>query len=257
MISGRLNPSASTAGSARRWKINLATPAYGSQYDSCYVRTIYSLLSRGSADGVAFSLSEIDYSDIVAARNYLVSNFYFNRKDCSHMLFLDSDMGFPYELFKAMLALEEEVVGVIYPRRSLDLEVLHRHGDLPFHEAYHLALSMIGSLLPVSHPRDSRFSEASNCGTGILLIARSCIDRFLQVDPTLLNRERHQSVPLFKQKLPKGVLTIFDKVQYNGEELSEDFSFCWRWRELCQRSIWATRSPGIEHAGSLLVTSRA
>ena len=255
MISGQLSFKNSAAQSARRWKINLATPAYGSQYHSCYVRTLYCLLASGPADGISFSFSEIDYSDIVAARNYLISNFYFNKRDCSHMLFLDSDMGFPYQLFKAMLELGEDVVGAIYPRRFVDLKELHRHASLPFEQAYHQATSTIGKLLGVPHTRNANFSEALNCGTGILLISRSCIDTFLQVDPTLLDRRRHQTVPLFREKLSSGVLTLFDKIHHNGGELSEDFSFCWRWREICKRQIWASKAPGIEHAGSLVVTS--
>jgi hypothetical protein len=256
MISGKIEmPKRLEPHSKRRIKIEIATPAYGSVYSSCYVRTLYTLLNRGNADGIAFALSEIDYSDIVVARNYLISNFYFNHKDCTHLLFLDSDMGFPYHFFRAMLALREDVVGALYPKRSLDLEAIHRAGHLSFGDAYQKACTYIGGPPGRSHSRDDSFFEVPRCGTGILLISRSCVEQLLLADPGLLDARRHQGFALFDQKLPGGVIALFDKMVVDGKELSEDFSFCERWRSLCTGSIWASKPAGIEHAGDLVVVS--
>ena len=80
-------------------KINIATPSYGSTYSGAYVRTLYKVLSTGPKNRVSYSFSDIDYADVVTARNYLISNFYFNKPDCSHILFIDDDMGFESEPF--------------------------------------------------------------------------------------------------------------------------------------------------------------
>ena len=56
-------------------KINIATPAYGSVYAFTCVRSFYSLLASSVKQGLAYSFSEIDYADVVKARNYLPSNF--------------------------------------------------------------------------------------------------------------------------------------------------------------------------------------
>jgi hypothetical protein len=87
------------------------------------------------------------------------------------------------------------------------------------------------------------------------MISRSCVEQLLLADPGLLDVRRHQGVSLFDQKLPGGVITLFDKMIKDGQELSEDFSFCERWRGLCAGSIWAGKPAGIEHAGDLVVTS--
>jgi hypothetical protein len=102
-------------------KINIATPAYGSSYAGIYVETFYNLMSSGSKNNCTFSFSAIDYADIVVARNYLISNFYYNLKDCSHILFIDDDMGFDASLVYQMLRLKKDIVGVVAPKRSINL----------------------------------------------------------------------------------------------------------------------------------------
>ena len=91
VISGTFQPMATLAAGR---KLNIAIPAYKGEYSAAYVRSFYSLLTVAPSMGLRFSFSEIDYSDIVTSRNYLLSNFFYNKTDCSHLLFLDADMGF-------------------------------------------------------------------------------------------------------------------------------------------------------------------
>ena len=249
MISGRLSVSGRSAGFT---KLNIATPAYKGEYSSAYVRSFYSLLTAGPALGLRFSFSEIDYSDIVVARNYLVSNFFYNKADCSHLLFLDADMGFPHQLISEMVSLREELVGVVYPRRSIDLAKLHSLGNQPFARAYAQACSFIGS--PGDpHPRNPGFRRVDCCGTGILLIARSCIARMLEQCPGLLDMQRFKHLP-FASKLST-CITPFDKVVLDDRELSEDLSFCYRWTKVCGGMIYANVTHDIQHVSSLCVTT--
>lgn len=69
------------------------------------MRSFYLLLSEGQRWGARFAFSEINYSDIVASRNFLISNFYYNKPDCDFLLFVDADMGFPPALILEMITL--------------------------------------------------------------------------------------------------------------------------------------------------------
>ena len=247
MISGTLRMPAATSGGV---KLNIATPAYKGEYCSAYVRSLYALLSAAPALGLRFSFSEIDYSDIVTARNYLLSNFYYNKTDCSHLLFLDADMGFPKQLIAEMVALKEELVGVVYAKRSIDLVKLHSLQDLPYAKAYAQACSFIGTP-GRPHPRNPGFRQVEACGTGILLIARTCIDRLVQCCPDLVDSSRFKRLP-FGEKFST-FLTPFNKVELEDREPSEDLSFCWRWRESCGGQIYANVTHDIEHVGSMTV----
>jgi hypothetical protein len=251
MISGKLNlPIANRESSSI--KINLATPAYQSTYSSSYVRSLYSLLTQAQRSGLRFSFSEIDYSDIVVSRNYLISNFYFNKKDCDYILFLDSDMGFPSKLITEMVSLKEDVVGVIYPKRSIDLNKLHSLSKLSFAKAYAQSCSFIGE--PENpHPANPSFRETKGCGTGILLISRECLKIMSEKCPEIIDNERYKRMP-FPNKL-SSYITPFNKINLPDRELSEDFSFCHRWTESCQGKIYANVTHDIEHTGYITIKS--
>jgi hypothetical protein len=252
VISGTLQPPAPPIGFK---KLNIATPAYKGEYSAAYVRSFYSLLTSAPSMGLRFSFSEIDYSDIVTSRNYLLSNFFYNKTDCSHLLFLDADMGFPHQLIGEMVALQEDVVGVIYPKRSIDLEKLHSLSTEPFAKAYAKACSFIGTPKE-PHPRNPGFRRVEGCGTGILLISRECIARMLQRCPSILDNRRFRCLP-FGAKF-SSFLTPFNKIELEDRELSEDLSFCRRWTEECGGSIFANITHDIEHVGiTTIKTSHA
>lgn len=249
MISGSLS---TKAGTRRGKKINIASPAYKGEFSSAYVRSLYSLLTAGPSMGLRFSFSEIDYSDIVTSRNYLISNFFYNKKDCSHLLFLDADMGFPHQLISQMLALNEAVVGVVYPKRFIDLEKLHSLHSQPYAKAYAMSCSFIGA--PGGpHSRDPAFRKVEGCGTGILLISRDCISKMLECCPDILDTTRYKCTP-FGHKF-NAFLTPFNKIELPDRELSEDLSFCRRWTEKCEGSIYANVTHDIEHVGISAITT--
>lgn len=234
-------------------KVNIATPAYRSQYAGEYVRSLYALLGSAAARGVRFSFSDIDYADVVTARNYLLSNFFFNRTDCSHVLFLDSDMGWQSELIHQMLALGEDLVGVIAPRRHIDLKRLHALSALPFEKAYAASLDFAGAPA-AGAPARGGFREVEACGAGILLVSRRCVATMVERCPEILDLKRYRKMP-FAGRFER-FLTPFDKIRLEDRELSEDVSFCHRWRRQCGGRIYASVASPVRHVAELVLEGR-
>ncbi|MER8753565.1 hypothetical protein NKH57_30975 [Mesorhizobium sp. M1050] len=50
-------------------KINLALPVYGAAYKSVFVRSLFAALTHNSLSSYAFTLSEIEYTDIPLSWN--------------------------------------------------------------------------------------------------------------------------------------------------------------------------------------------
>lgn len=250
VLSGTL---ARPAQSGKPAKVNIAIPAYGSLYASVFVRSFYSLLTSSARQGISYSFSEIDYADIVTARNHLLSNFYFNKSDCEYILFIDTDMGFPPALVSEMIGIGEDVVGVIAPRRSLDLVRLHSLASEPYEIAYARSCEFIGKP-GEAHPRNSSFAEVVSCGAGILLISRKCVAKMISAMPERVDSQRFKKLP-FRGKFPS-LLKSFDKIELQDRELSEDLSFCYRWRDLLGGRIFASIGHEIEHSGSLVVRGK-
>jgi len=234
-------------------KVNIATPSYGSQYSGAYVRTLYKLLTHSTLRNLRFTFSDIDCADIVVARNYLISNFYFNKPDCTHILFWDDDMGFEPELLEAMLALGKDVVGAVYPKRAIALDRLHSQHDQGFPGAYARACDFIGNFPAVS-VRDKPFVKMEHCGTGVLLISRRCLDVMVSKLPEIVDEKRFKKLG-FADRFTS-FITPFNKVELEDRELGEDFSFCHRWVKQCQGEIYASVVHPIEHVGQMTIKTR-
>lgn len=244
---------AARAPQVEKTRINIATPAYGSKYASVYLHTFFALLSGAAARNVAFTFAEIDYADIVTARNYLVSNFYFNCPDESHLLFVDDDMGFDPALLYDMLELNQPLVGVLAPRRQFSPEKMFAQDRaMPADQAYALASDFVGA---PSNPKErGSFVKVKQCGTGIMLISRECIRTMIEKCPDIVDARRYKKMPFANQF--SNFITPFNKVELEDKELSEDFSFCHRWVHHCGGTIFANTSRQVQHVGQMVVNTR-
>ncbi|TPL88510.1 hypothetical protein [Mesorhizobium sp. B2-3-12] len=233
-------------------KINLALPVYGAAYKSVFVRSLFAALTHKSLSSYAFTLSEIEYTDIPFSRNYLLTNFYYNKPDCSHILMIDSDMGFSPDLIAAMLALEKPVVGTLYPRRLVDLRKLHSLSKLPFEKAFARSLEFVGTII---EPRQEMrgFVRVSLCGTGVFLVSRDCVTEIIEKLPETVNRSRYKNNKYTAQF--DSFLTPFSKIVTPDVDLPTDFSFCHRWAQQCGGEIWACFDRKVAHAGDLTVSA--
>ena len=210
------------------------------------------------------------------ARNYLVSKFYFDYQSCTHLLFIDNDMGYDPTLIMDMLALDVGVSGVVYPKRKIDLQKLHASGSKPFQQAYAASCEFVGHI-PSMHEKPSSikviktvsgitinqtdqdnkrgpFIQAKRIGTGIMLIKRETIASMIEKCPEISGIKKPRNFKLFEKV--GGYITPFNKVIVDGHELSEDFSFCHRWTEICGGGIMASTSSSIKHVGELTIDTK-
>jgi hypothetical protein len=232
-------------------KINLAMPAYGSTFRSNLTRSLLVTLTDKRLSTCTFTFSEVDYSDISVSRNYLLTNFFYNKRDCSHILMVDSDMGFPPDLVPAMMALDKPVVGTIYPKRTLDLRKLHALSSMPFEKALARSVEFVGS---IREPKQvsGGFVRMVSCGAGVLLISRGCVEKMISALPEIVDSARFRSYP-FASRFER-FLTPFNRITTERAELSEDVSFCHRWVEKCAGEIWACFDRKVSHAGNMTIT---
>jgi hypothetical protein len=239
--------------SSARFKLYIATPSYGSSFSAEYVRSLYGLLTSPARNAVDFVFSYFDFADVVFARNYLVSDFYFHHADCTHLLFIDDDMGYEPALISDMLQLNAAVAGTLYPKRKIDLKKLHAAKDMPFEKALANSLEFIGTIRKPME-RKNQFVSVNRCGTGIMLISRACVEKMITVLPELVDTKRFKRLP-YGEKFTKAI-TPFNPITTEDQELSEDFSFCKRWIDDCGGKVWAHTGRNIRHAGRMVFSSR-
>jgi len=243
-------PQPETEGRAGVTKLLIATPAYGDVYYTPYVTSVMNLARAMNKRRWDFSFVTIAYSEIAESRNYLLT-YWFDKTDASHILFIDTDMGFEPELIVDMVALNKPIVGVIYPKRNINFNRVAEfaaRGE-PTNRAVGKAQEYIFRRLPRgTQPKtQDGFLEVEACGTGILLIQRSCIETMLRQIPTLSDTNKNN---IRLHKTLDRIIRTFDVMRdADGNRLSEDYSFCHRWRHSCNGEIWASQSHEIVHVG--------
>lgn len=212
--------------------ILLGTPVYEDQVLVPYHTSIISLLQY-FAGRQAFQISIVSSTIVSRARNAMATRV-LNDKALSHLLFIDSDMGFSPQLIEKMLAFSEPVVGAICPKRQ------PIKGPANFVNA--------GDIIrDDGQPRKrGSFVQMTQVGTGITLIRRDALERMRESFPDLWSDDPRGEYGYFGIK--GGVFQPFEAMKSEeGIFTSEDIAFARRWATLGE--IWACYDETIVHAG--------
>lgn len=212
-------------------KVFIALPAYGQQVVSTTVSSLIATTRAVDAAGYNGGFGTLSYPDIVEIRNIFLSLWY-DTIGTSHLLFIDSDMGWAPELILEMIRFDKPLVGALCPKKKLPIEFAGR-----------------------ARPGDARivngFMEVNGIGGAIMLISREVITAMLAKWPELSDEvtvKNHAAKAILDGHNVKRLIKAFNKLHINGEEFSEDLSFCHRWNA-CGGEIWANITHEISHVG--------
>ena len=214
-----------------------------------------------SADGVPWSYRQVTFSDIALSRNIFASHVIADNV-YSHVLYVDSDMGFAPETVKRMIAFDKPVVAAACPRRFLAWERLHQlalaEADRPTDQRRSTAELMDAALrynvdtttsdgLRWQAEMDGPFLKVPAIGTGLMLIHRDVFEIMLARE-IARPRPGYRDLPLLAGA---PLCDFFSTLEAPDGSLieSEDISFCRRWVEGCGGEIWADVESRILHYG--------
>lgn len=103
----------------RKNKLLVATPMYGGMSHGTYTKSCLDLQMMCAQYGVGTRFSFLfNESLITRARNYLVDEFL--RTDFTHLVFIDADIHFNAQDILTLLALDKDVIGGPYPKKSIN-----------------------------------------------------------------------------------------------------------------------------------------
>jgi hypothetical protein len=215
-------------------KIFIATPMYGGMCAGFYTQSIIQLLTTCQANGVDAEFSFMfNESLITRARNSLTHTFL--KTDCTHLMFIDSDIKFRAEDVIHMIRAEKDIICGIYPKKEINWHSVKAAMDrgVPFDQLKSHTGSFVVNLVnyvgevtvPVNQP-----VEIFNGGTGFMLIKREVFDKLGESVPSYSN----DVVDLGgKMKQSEPIMEFFTTSIEPGTNrlLSEDYHFCRIWRE--------------------------
>ena len=217
-------------------RLFVATPMYGGQCHGLYMKACLDLQSLCMAYNIQIKFSFLfNESLITRARNYLADEFL--RSDCTHLLFLDSDIHFNPQDVIALLAMDNDVSGGPYPKKAIKWKsvktAVTKHPDID----PGMLEKVTGDYVFNPVKGTAQFSvteplEVMEIGTGFMMIDRVVFPKFEAAYPELKYKPDHVGQANFDGT--RYIHAYFDTVIDKQSEryLSEDYMFCQWWRNI-------------------------
>lgn len=235
-------------------KVFIATPMYGGQAHGLYVKSSLDLQAMLMQYGIESRYSYLfNESLITRARNYLVDEF-LRSEGFTHLLFVDSDIHFNPNDVLALMALDKDIIGAPYPKKSINWNnvalAARNHPDMPAGELE----KVIGEYVfnPVAGTEKFQVSEplkVMEIGTGFMMIKREVFTKFKEAYPEYEYKPDHVGQPNFDGS--RLIHAYFDTVIDPDTQryLSEDYMFC-QWSRKIGFDIWLCPWMQLGHVGT-------
>jgi hypothetical protein len=245
-------------------KVFIATPMYGGMAHGMYVKSCLDLQSTLGKYGIETKFSFLfNESLITRARNYLVDEFL--RSGYTHLLFIDSDVHYNPEDVVALLALDKDVIGGPYPKKSINwgnvAEAARKHPNMNPRELEKLVGEYVFNVVKgTSQFQVTEPLEVMEIGTGYMLVKRHVFDKMAVQYPNIRYKPDHVGQSNFDGS--RYIHAYFDTVIDSKESitgggtdryLSEDYMFCQMWRKM-GGEIWLCPWMKTQHIGTYAFT---
>lgn len=244
----------------RKNKLFVATPMYGGMAHGLYIKSSLDLQNVMSRYGIETKFSFLfNESLITRARNYLVDEFL--RSECTHLLFIDSDIGYSAQDVVALMALDKDVIGAPYPKKAINWEnvakAARQHPDMEVHELEKLVGQYVFNVVKgtksfsVTEPL-----EVMEIGTGFMMVKREVFGKMKEAYPKIHYKPDHVGQANFDgsryiHAFFDTVIDYTDSITGGGSDryLSEDYMFCQMWRKI-GGEVWLCPWMKTQHVGT-------
>jgi hypothetical protein len=228
--------------------IMIATPMYGGMCTGMYVLGLLSTMNKMRELGVEVSWVHMTNESLITrARNELARVFLESKFD--YLMFIDADIGFNGESLAHLLAVDEDIVCGIYPKKEVNWDSIKRaaragRGDLEDYGGA-FVFNMVGDHHVETDERG--VIEVRHGGTGFMLIKRGVFDFLAPHVPTY--RTSSFIKPDGEYEKPLTYEFFATSIDASGALLSEDYHFCELFRKHGGK-IYAHPFVKLDHVGT-------
>lgn len=226
-------------------KILLATPCFGGMVTTEYMLSVIGYASGGQS--IPMTIMHIgDDAMVSRARNTLLANFFF-KSDCTHILFVDADIGFHADAPTRLFESGKDVVAGMYPLRDRFWDSKTKENILAGERQQTASLRYVGETAQMhSSMEKGPLVESTYAGAGFLMISRKAVERMIKAYPE--TEYKRIDAPDDGSGLRNFALFDGSIDPETGTYLSEDYTFCKRWRDI-GGEVWLDTSLELTHAG--------
>lgn len=213
------------------------------------VNYLTSMIALTAANIVSFDLlPRCGDSLITRCRNTMVASFLADERAYSHLMWIDSDIGFTPDALVRLLQADYGVCGGVYPFKSLNTPV-----HVPSMSAAELRLLQMRYPFNVKTKEftipESGFVEVRDIPAGFMLIKRSVLEAMMVHYPDL-KYTPDRTPDLDPASIPFHY-RLFDTMMEGDTYISEDFAFCHRAVAMGE-PVYADLHSELSHSGHYL-----
>ena len=246
----------------RKRKVFVATPMYGGNCHGMYTKStadLAKMCAHYQIDVKFFYL--FNESLITRARNYCVDEFL--RSDYTHLMFIDSDIGFDPNDVLSMLALmdhtdpenDKHIMCGPYPKKTIAWEKIKHAVEKGFADENPNNLERyVGDFVfnPAQGQREVRLDEPVKVlegGTGFMMIDKYAFKKFDEAYPEYSYLPDHVRTKHFDGT--REIMMYFQALidEQSKRYLSEDYMFC-QWMQRVGVDTWMCPWMKLLHTGS-------
>ena len=207
-------------------RVHICMPCYGGMLTESTFMSYIKWSNAARQLGIDWTMETMTNESLISrARNTLTAKFLHN-KDSTHLMFIDADIGWePWHLM-VLLDRQVDVIGGLYPMKSLPVKWCVNGFDGAEEGANGL-------------------QEVTKTGTGFLLIKRDVFEK-LDAHPAVKPFINDIGLPV---ELNPHMKTYFDTAVRENRYYSEDWTFCENWRDIGGK-VWVDKRVLLKHTGT-------
>jgi hypothetical protein len=207
-------------------RVHICMPCYGGMLTESTFMSYIKWSNTCRQLGIDWTMETMTNESLISrARNTLTAKFLHN-KESTHLMFIDADIGWePWHLL-VMLNRDVDVIGGLYPMKSLPVKWCVNGFD-------------------GAEEGPDGLQEVSKTGTGFMLIKRAVFEK-LNAHPATRPFANDIGLP---PELNQYMKTYFDTAVRENRYYSEDWTFCENWRDLGGK-VWVDKRVLLKHTGT-------
>lgn len=206
----------------------VGTPSYTGTVTFQYMTSLMGMVHACNKAGVQACFHHLAGESLVTRARNLIANAFLRREDCTHLLFIDADLGFPEDAALRYLHSGKDVVCGIYPVKYLDVEKLrHLPPGLSREEAMASSLFYTVKLKDDAVTVHDGLVPVEYGPAGFMMIKREVFVEMAAAYPQL----RYHNSYVNSGDKQYDNWAFFDTAidGETGDYLPEDYAFCKRW----------------------------
>ena len=232
----------------------IATPMYGGLCNGSYTVGLLTSVGVFARNNISIQYAHMmNESLITRARNALAKDFL--ASDCTHLMFIDADVGFNAQDIIRMVHADKEIICGIYPKKEINWgdvakavqagvppQELHKHTGAFVLNLIDNATSLEGDVYTPM--------EIANGGTGFMLIKREVFEGLIGKVPTYTN-DMFTAIDTERKKEVINEFFTTSITEDDNRLLSEDYHFCMIARKAGFK-VWAAPWAQLSHTGTYI-----